>query len=204
MGQQTKEPDANSIPDGKTIAHALKFGGSKDANWNSEIASQAVAALWTGNSDAVQRNSQILAIIGAIQGLGPKDEIEGMIVAQMLAAHHAAMECFRRAMLGEQTFEGRYESLNQANKLSRTHIALVEALNRHRGKGQQRVTVEHVTVNAGGQAIVGSLETPGRGAQPKSEDQTYAKQIAHAPGTTLQGAFKTDRKAVQVARRKRA
>ena len=36
------------------------------------------------------------------------------------------------------------------------------ALNRHRGKGQQKVTVEHVHVHAGGQAVVGIVETPGR------------------------------------------
>ena len=40
-------------------------------------------------------------------GIGPRDELEGMIAAQLLAAHNAAMECYRRAMLGEQTFEGR-------------------------------------------------------------------------------------------------
>ena len=38
----------------------------------------------------------------------------------------------RRAMIGEQSFEGRRENLTQANKLSRTYAALVEALNGHR------------------------------------------------------------------------
>jgi hypothetical protein len=45
-----------------------------------------------------------------------------------------------------------------ANKLSRTHATLLEALNRHRGKGQQKVTVEHVHVHQGGQAIIGNVE----------------------------------------------
>jgi hypothetical protein len=80
-----------------------------------------------------------------------------MLAAQMLAAHDAAMECYRRAMIGEQSFEGRRENLNQANKLTRTHTTLVEALNRHRGKGQQIVRVERVTVHEGGQAIVGPV-----------------------------------------------
>ena len=35
-------------------------------------------------------------------------------------------------MLREQTFEGRHENLNQANKLSRTYAVLLDALNRHR------------------------------------------------------------------------
>ena len=44
----------------------------------------------------------------------------------------------------------------------RTHgpsfAALTDALNRHRGKGSQQVVrVEHVTVQAGGQAIVGAV-----------------------------------------------
>ena len=111
-----------------------------------------------------------------------------MMAAQLIAAHNAAMECYRRAMLGEQTFEGRRENLNQANKLSRTFATLLEALNRHRGKGQQKVTVEHVHVHAGGQAIVGMVETPGGGARPKPEDQPHAKQIAHAPQPAMRSA----------------
>jgi len=113
--------------------------------------------------------------------LGPKDELEGMMAAQLIAAHNAAMECYRRAMIGEQTFEGRRENLNQANKLSRTWATLLDALNKHRGKGQQKVTVEHVHVHAGGQAMVGTIETPGGGDRNKSEEQPHAKQIAHAP-----------------------
>ena len=84
------------------------------------------------------------------------------------------MECYRRAMIGEQTFEGRRENLNQANKLSRTYATLLEALNRHRGKGQQKVTVEHVHVHEGGQAIVGNVESPGGGFAAKSKDQPHA------------------------------
>ena len=88
-------------------------------------------------------------------------------------------------MLAEQTFEGRRENLLQANKLSRTYAVLLEALNRHRGKGQQKVTVEHVHVHSGGQAIVGVVEPPGGGDRQKSEDQPHAKQIAHAPEPAL-------------------
>src|SRR5207244_12233643 len=120
--------------------------------------------------------------------IGPRDELEAMIAAQLLAAHNAAMECYRRAMLFEQTFEGRRENLSQANKLSRTYAALLDALNRHRGKGQQKVTVEHVHVNAGGQAVVGMVETRGGGARGKSEDQPHAKQTAHTPQTTMRHA----------------
>ena len=69
------------------------------------------------------------------------------------------------------------------NKLSRTYATLLEALNRHRGKGQQKVTVEHVHVHQGGQAIVGNVQSPGGGLAPKSKDQPHA--LAHAPGAPL-------------------
>jgi len=99
-----------------------------------------------------------------------------MIAAQLLAAHNAAMECYRRAMLGEQTFEGRRENLSQANKLSRTYAILLDALNRHRGKGQQKVTVEHVHVHQGGQAIVGNVE---RSPEPEHRGKTDEGRAWH-------------------------
>jgi hypothetical protein len=89
-------------------------------------------------------------------------------------------------MIGEQTFERR-ENLAQANKLSRTYAALLEALNRHR-VGQQKVTVERVHVHAGGQAVVGVVAAPGQpggGDRKTFEDQPHAKQISHAPEPAL-------------------
>ena len=120
-----------------------------------------------------------------------------MMAAQLIAAHNAAMECYRRAMIPQQSFEGRRENLNQANKLSRTYATLLEALNRHRGKGQQKVTVEHVHVHAGGQALVGMVEAQG-GCSAKSEEQPHAKQIAHASQPPLSGAD-AQRERVQVS-----
>jgi hypothetical protein len=74
------------------------------------------------------------------------NNVANMIGAQLIACHNASMDCYRLAMPGEQTFEGWRENLNQANKLSRTRAVLLDALNRHRGKGHQKVTVEHVHV----------------------------------------------------------
>ena len=138
------------------------IGGSQSDHWNNILANQALQTLWVKNSSADERDKQFIATVAALIGIAPKDELEGMMAAQLIAAHNAAMECYRRAMIGEQSFEGRRENLAQANKLSRTYAALVEALNRHRGKGQQKVTVEHVHVHAGGQALVGMVTTPGQ------------------------------------------
>jgi len=177
-----KKPISVNISDPGSRSGKLKcVGGSRSDHWNNIIARQTVKSLWLKHSDEETADSQRKATVSALIGIGPKAEIEGMITAQLIAAHNASMECYRRAMLGEQTFEGHRENLNQANKLSRTYATLLDALNRHRGKGQQKVTVEHVHVHAGGQAVVGVVETPGGGDQPKSEDQPHARQITHAP-----------------------
>ena len=99
-------------------------------------------------------------------------------------------------MIPDQTFEGRQENLNQANKLSRTHATLLETLNRHRGKGQQQVRVEHVHVHEGGQAIVGNVGTPGGGDQSKSKEQPHA--LAYTPGAAMP-CPNTEREFMQVA-----
>jgi hypothetical protein len=61
--------------------------------------------LESGGRDASRR----LAILG--HGLS-LSELEGVLAAQMVATHSAAMECYRRAMLPDQTFEGCRENLN--------------------------------------------------------------------------------------------
>jgi hypothetical protein len=71
---------------------------------------------------------------------------------------------------------------------------LLDALNRHRGKGQQKVTVEHVHVHSGGQAVVGTVETPEVGSQPKSEEQPHAIAFAPAQPRAAQGQSQNPKK----------
>ena len=166
------------------------IGGSQSDDWNDILANQTVQSLCLKRSDPSTRYEQYSATVAALAGIGPKDELEGMMAAQLIAAHNAAMECYRRAMIAQQSFEGWRENLAQAGKLSRTYAVLLDALNRHRGKGQQKVTVEHVHVHAGGQAVVGMVETTGGGGQQKSEDQPHARQIAHASQPAVWSADK--------------
>jgi hypothetical protein len=167
-----------------------RIGGSMSDDWNKLIADQVLQALWIKNSDQKTLDGQIDATLAVLMGIDPQDELESMMAAQLIASYNAAMECYRRAMLGDQTFEGRRENLNQANKLSRTWATLIEALNRYRGKGQQKVTVEHVHVHAGGQAMVGNVEAPRDRSLLRQEDLN-AKQITHAPEPTLLSADQT-------------
>jgi hypothetical protein len=92
-----------------------------------------------------------------LQGIAPRDEIEGLLAIQMIGVHNLAMQTIKRAMITDQTFEGRQANVNHTTKMLRTYIAQMEALKKYRSGGQQKVTVEHVHVNEGGQAIVGSV-----------------------------------------------
>ena len=176
-----KSPKAIQI----TTTSLQSISGSDNKDFTDILVAQVAASLWVEHSDSEQRVRQFNAAITAMKGMKPSDELEGMLSAQLIAIHNATMECCRRAMLGNQTFEGRRENLNQANKLSRTYAALTEALDRHRGKGQQRITVEHVNVHAGGQAIVGAV-TPRDGSSRRSEEQTRAtREITNEPGIPM-------------------
>lgn len=98
----------------------------------------------------------LVQIITELKGIEPKDQIEGMLAAQMIATHHATMDCFRIVAQNRQ-LDIINPMLCYANKLSRTFTMQMEALNRYRGKGGQKMTVEHVHINSGGQAIIGNI-----------------------------------------------
>jgi hypothetical protein len=202
MGAPSKagsKPEVH-VHDVSQLKGRLKLiGGSMSDDWNNILANQTVQTLWLKSADAEEINRQRHAAVDVLIGMAPRDEFEGMAAAQLVACHNASMECYRRAMIGEQTFEGRRENLNQANKLSRTYATLLEALNRHRGKGAQKVTVEHVHVHAGGQAVVGVVEQAGGGDQPKTRDQAHAKQLTHAPQPAMRSEDK-EREPVPITR----
>lgn len=104
-------------------------------------------------------------LLSVVKGIKPKDEIEAMLAAQMAAVHSATMTFARR--LNHVDNLAQQDSAERAfNKLARTFTAQIEALKRYRSRGEQTVRVERVTVNEGGQAIVGNVAGgEGRGAK---------------------------------------
>jgi hypothetical protein len=111
----------------------------------------------------VRPSQEINRALAAVTGIGPRDETEGMLAAQMVATHFAAMGVLRR-LKGSETIPQQDSNGSLAVKLLRTFTMQVETLQRYRGKGQQKVTVEHVHVHSGGQAIVGAVSPGGGGA----------------------------------------
>jgi hypothetical protein len=109
----------------------------------------------------VARRARLNRALAAVSGIGARDEVEGMLATQMVATHFAAMSVLRR-LKGSETIPQQDSNGNLTIKLLRTFTMQAEALQRYRGKGPQKVTVEHVHVHSGGQAIVGTVHPGGR------------------------------------------
>lgn len=102
--------------------------------------------------------------LGLVRDIGPTDATEAMTVVMMIAAQYAAMDVMRRAAHPGQTPAGRQSYAALGLKAMRTFSQLLEVLNHGRGKGvTQRVIVERVNVEAGGQAVVGAIARTGGG-----------------------------------------
>jgi hypothetical protein len=106
-------------------------------------------------------------MLSVVKGIEPRDQVEAMLAAQMAAVHNATMTFARRLNHVENIPQ--QDSAERAfNKLARTFAAQVEALKRYRSRGEQTMRVEHVTVNEGGQAIVGNVTHGGKGSSEKA------------------------------------
>jgi hypothetical protein len=95
-------------------------------------------------------------MLSVVTGIKPKDQLEAMLAAQMAAIHTATMT-FARRLTNVEAIEQRDSAERALNKLARTFAMQMEALKRYRTGGEQKVTVQHVSVNEGGQAIVGNV-----------------------------------------------
>ena len=84
-----------------------------------------------------------------------------MLAAQSVACHLMTMECAHKAALARGELAAMYS--RQFAKLSRTFATQIDALQKLRNKGHQRITVERVVVNDGGQAVVGQVGIAGAG-----------------------------------------
>lgn len=164
------------------------------------LVTQALAGVWL--PEGKNKDDAFMATLAALQAIAPTDGLEGMLAAQMVTTHEAAMECLRRAMISGQTFEGRDSNLKHGAKLMQIYTRQMEALAKHRGRGQQKITVEHVNVHAGGQAIVGNVN----GSAPSlSKAAPRQRALSDAPdgGVPLPDELATPAREKQRARKSR-
>ena len=159
------------------------LGGSRNDRFNHVLANAAARTLWHHRDEAAEaRADKLTAATVALRGLEPQDEVEGMLAAQIVGLHAATMECLRRAMIPEQPGEVASKLRRDAVSCARAMAEMCAALDRRRGKGHQTVRVEHVTVQSGGQAIVGAVAPAapprGVGGDARSWGQPHAPRAA--------------------------
>lgn len=140
--------------------------------------------------------------LSVVKGVEPRDQIEAMLAAQMAAVHSASMTFARRlAQAGNVVQQEAAERI--FTKMARTFAAQVAALKDYRSKGEQKVTVQHVHVSEGGQAVIGNVNAASRGsAQRKPEGQSHA--ISDARSAAVLCEVEAERATVPSAGRPRS
>lgn len=123
-----------------------------------KIASEGAAYLAHGEDGFCLDDSTRLLTM--VLQLGPRNTIEALLALQMVALHRATL---RHAVAMHRSNTARDIALFEGglNKLSRTFSILTDTLGKQRNGGQQTVRVERVTVEEGGQAIVGNFQGGG-------------------------------------------
>ena len=119
-------------------------------------------------------------MLSVVKGVKPKDQLETMLAAQMAAIHMATMT-FARRLAHVDTIQQQDSAERALNKLARTYAMQMEALKRYRTGGEQKVTVQHVSVSEGGQAIVGNVTQRRGGTAPE-------KPVTTTPALTIRAS----------------
>jgi hypothetical protein len=140
----------------EVIKTACKVTGTQRLDAADRFIHQASHALvWpkpNGVDDNLVRASAVMA------EMAPQNATEAMLAVQMIAANDAALLFLRRSTLDEQPSEAIDANVHRATRLMRVFTEQLEALQKLKGKtSQQKVTVEHVHIHEGGQAIVGLI-----------------------------------------------
>lgn len=116
------------------------------------------------SSERIQLASECQAFnlgLDAAETIGAKDATEQMLAHQMAAAHRMAMMMMTKSMQQRDTVE-MARLANTAARLMDTYQKGMLTFNRIRTGGKQVVTVQHVQVQGGGQAVInGSVQTGG-------------------------------------------
>lgn len=142
----------HDLKDDNVYESFINAFGTKDI----DIANRLMNCLSFTLGSSETKEKDLDFAIAYLQDFGAKDTTEAMLAIQMLGTTLKATNCIGKANLPNQSFEGETENINRATKLNRTYIAQMDALKKYRSKGSQKITVEHINVNDGGKAVIGS------------------------------------------------
>lgn len=141
---ETTESEKSASQNGKDLT-VPEIGGEVYADWaKAEVLGTSDPRLVRQLADQLQnclskpKNmdqekvfENMAAALEVIKSIAPRDPIEAMLAVQLIAVHHAAMECFRRAVDPGQT-TGQAPDLRFAEKFVRLFREQLEALEHRR------------------------------------------------------------------------
>jgi len=87
-----------------------KICGINHYGYSNMLVNQVANASYYQQLNGDDKREMADALVVALVNFEPKDVIEGQLAAQMMACHNAAMDCYRRNMIPDQTFIGRQEN----------------------------------------------------------------------------------------------
>ena len=156
--------------------------GTADHEMATGLLSQLADASRTGK---VPTKKELDFMLSVVRGINPRDETEALLACQIAAIHNATMVAACR-LNHVSTIPQQDSASNMLNKLARTFASQVEALKKYRSAGEQTIKVQHVTVNDGGQAIVGNVSRGGGGTD-KNGGQPHEPCAANERSPALLG-----------------
>lgn len=144
-------PDDDSRP---FIQRAAADFGVKNKYCAATLLSQVSNA---GHKFLPKNMEVINGLIAAVKEMNPQGPVEAMLAVQMVTCHTKIMTLMEQTVDGDLLPETREQQLKLADRLMRTFSRQLEVLAAYRRKGKQSMVVKHVTVQDGGQAIVGNI-----------------------------------------------
>ena len=116
----------------KTAIFALLAAfGTISADFHNRTMHELLEAGCRGTPSQPFEEWDVNGALAAMHGIAPRDEIEGMLAAQMVAVHSAAMRCLRQ-LKGSDILQQQDSNGSLAVKLLRTYTMQMEALQRRR------------------------------------------------------------------------
>jgi hypothetical protein len=100
--------------------------------------------------------NRLLSMIVALQ---PRDTADLLLCMQQVIAHWLSVKWNSRVDSDGLLIHNE-AALKMGNKLSRLFLAALDARNRHRHSGQQKIVVEHVTITNSRQTILENVRAP--------------------------------------------
>ena len=161
-----------------------KLGGGNADIWNLRLVNLVGNSLPVDRSNREASKEALKAVCQATADIAPADPIEGILIAQLMAANEASLAMYRKGWSQPpEYFEARTKYLQLADKAARTVMMLTERLDHHRGRGQQQITVKHVTTNnvTADQAIIAESVTTGASRNAASPALLAASSAAPMP-----------------------